>query len=175
MIDGRGQRRQRGGMRAGHLAAAASLTLFLAAGGCRRTAPAGACATPSSFEVAFTVLNPGYAPQAAPDDPSAWRVQGRPFFCTQHIASVSVEHTESGSDLIVTTTDEGRRALREATTGHVGEYVMFRIEGRPHTVAHLESPMDVQVFHLDMRWALETETAGFNWRLRAELAGRPAQ
>jgi hypothetical protein len=156
------------------LARAAWLTLCLA-GGCRRTAPTGPCATPSSFEQVFVVLNPGYTRQAAPDDPSAWRVQGRPFFCTEHIASVSVEHTEYGSDLIITTTDEGRRALREATTGHLGEYLMVRIEGRPHTVARLESPLEGQVLRLDMRAALETETAGFNWRLRAELANRPTR
>lgn len=158
-------------MRAGHLAVA-SLTLFVAISGCHRASPGGACATPSSYEQVFAVLNPGYTYQAAPDDPSAWRVQGRPFFCTEHIASASAEHTEYGYDLIITTTDEGRRALREATTGHVGEYVMIRIEGRPHSVARLESPLDVSILRVDMRWALETETAGFNWRLRTELATR---
>lgn len=161
-------------MKTRYLALAASLALCLAGSACRRTAAAGACATPSSFEILFVTLNPGYPQEAAPDDPSAWRVGGRPFFCTEHIAAASAERTESGFELILTPTEEGRRAMREGTTGHVGERAMIRIEGRPHLVAVLDSPMDVKVLRVNMGWKLETDTDGFNARLRAELARRIA-
>jgi hypothetical protein len=156
------------------LVVVASLALCFAAGACRRTSARGACATPSSFEAVFVTLNPGYPPKAAPDDPSAWRVVGRPFFCTEHIAAVSAEQTEFGAELILTTTEEGHRSLRDATTGQVGERIMIRIEGLPHSVAVLQSPLDVKVLRVTMGWKVETATEGFNARLRAELARRAA-
>jgi len=97
---------------------------------------------------------------------------GRPFFCTEHIAAVSVEQTEFGAELVLTPTEAGRRSLREGTTGQVGQHIMVRIEGRPHSVATLQTPLDSEVLRVSMGWKLETATDGFNSRLRAELARR---
>jgi hypothetical protein len=166
--------RERRDVRGGHVAVSVSLALCLAVGACRRSSAVNACAAPSSFEVLFVALNAGYTSQAAPDDPLAWRVEGRPFFCTQHITAVSVEQTEFGAELVLTPTEEGRRSLREATTGHLGEHVMVRIDGRPHSVAILQTPLGGKVFRLNMGSKLETDTEAFNARLRAELAHRTA-
>jgi len=172
VIDVHGPARQCRAMKSQRLAVTAFLALCLALSACRQTATVAACATPSSFEVQFVTLTAGHTPEAAPEDPSAWQVAGRPFFCTQHLAAVSEEQTEFGAELVLTPTEEGRTALREGTTGHVGERIMVRIEGHPHSVAVLQTPMASKVLRVNMRAKPEAEAAGFTSRLQSELARR---
>jgi hypothetical protein len=152
---------------------AAALTLSLVAGACHRTSSAGACATASSFELVFATLRPGFTAPAAPDDPLAWEVEKRPFFCTEHVAVVAIGDTQVGPDLLITPTEEGRRAMLEATKTHVGQFVMMRIEGKNRVASLLETPMDIKsVLVVAMPGPLASDAAGIRARLRADIARR---
>lgn len=152
---------------------AGGLTLSLLAGACHRDADAGPCATRSSYEMVLATLNPGFTWVAAPDDPLAWQVEKRPFFCTEHIAAVSLEKTEFGPELMLTPTDEGRRIMHEVTAAHIGQYIIFHIEGRARFPTHIEAPVTGKVQRINMSDDLAADAEGIASRLRAELVRRP--